>query len=183
MTIYNLAERKREREAKREKEGNDKCIIVLRHFLRINLGFSARIWEEVSTGHSAINEFGRDITCSGCFPNGSAVKNLPAMQETQDLWVWSLGREDPQRRKWETTPVFSPGKSLGQRSLARYNPWGHKELDMTERLSPDLSIQEMEKHCIAECECNLTGDSPEIDSLWSITSLGALFTLRWTSIA
>ena len=26
------------------------------------------------------------------FPGGSAVKNLPAMQET---WVRSLGREDP----------------------------------------------------------------------------------------
>ena len=27
-----------------------------------------------------------------CFPNGSAVKNLLAMQETQ---IWSLGQEDP----------------------------------------------------------------------------------------
>ena len=27
-----------------------------------------------------------------CFPGGSAVKNLPVMQET---WVWSLGQEDP----------------------------------------------------------------------------------------
>ena len=26
------------------------------------------------------------------FPGGSAVKNLPAIQET---WVWSLGGEDP----------------------------------------------------------------------------------------
>ena len=25
-----------------------------------------------------------------------------------------------------------PGKSPGQRSLAGYSPWGHKELDMTE---------------------------------------------------
>ena len=23
------------------------------------------------------------------------VKNLPAMQETQAIWVWSLGQEDP----------------------------------------------------------------------------------------
>ena len=29
------------------------------------------------------------------FPGGSAVKNLPAMQEPQETWVWSLGREDP----------------------------------------------------------------------------------------
>ena len=29
----------------------------------------------------------------GC-PHGSVVKNLPAMQETQEMQVWSLGRED-----------------------------------------------------------------------------------------
>jgi len=55
------------------------------------------------------------------------VKNLPAVQET---WVQSLYWEDP--REWQTTPVFLPGKSHGQRSLAGYSPWGHKELDMTE---------------------------------------------------
>ena len=30
------------------------------------------------------------------------------------------------------TPVFLPGESHGQRSLAGYNPWGCHELDMTE---------------------------------------------------
>ena len=29
------------------------------------------------------------------FPGGSAVKNLPAIQETQKTWVRSLGQEDP----------------------------------------------------------------------------------------
>ena len=36
------------------------------------------------------------------------VKNPPAMQE---IWVWSLGGEDPQRRAWQPTPVFLPGES------------------------------------------------------------------------
>ena len=36
------------------------------------------------------------------------------------------------RRKWHHTPVFLPGKFHGQRSLAGYSPWGHKELDATE---------------------------------------------------
>ena len=31
------------------------------------------------------------------FPGGSAVKNLPALQETWETWVQSLGQEDP----WE----------------------------------------------------------------------------------
>ena len=53
------------------------------------------------------------------------------MWETQ---VWSLGWEDPLRRKWQPTPVLLPGKSHGWRSMVGYSPWGHKELDTTERL-------------------------------------------------
>ena len=41
----------------------------------------------------------------------------------------------PWRRKWQPTPVFLPGKSLGQRSLAGCSPWGHKEQDTTWRLN------------------------------------------------
>ena len=43
------------------------------------------------------------------------VRSLPAMQETQaDPWVG----KSPWRRKWQPTPVFLPGESHGQRSLA-----------------------------------------------------------------
>ena len=38
-------------------------------------------------------------------------------------------------KKWKHTPVFLPGESHGQRSLAGYNPCDHKELDTTEQLS------------------------------------------------
>ena len=31
-----------------------------------------------------------------------------------------------------TTPVFLPGESHGEGSLAGYSPWGHKESDTTE---------------------------------------------------
>ena len=41
-------------------------------------------------------------------------------------WVEKI----PKRRKWQPAPVFLPGKSHGQRRLAGYSPWGHKELDM-----------------------------------------------------
>ena len=60
------------------------------------------------------------------------VKNLPAMQET---WVPSLGWEDPFEKEKLPTPVFLPGEFCGQKSLVSCSPWGHKELDMTERLS------------------------------------------------
>jgi len=39
------------------------------------------------------------------------------------------------RRKWQPTPVFLPGESHGQRSLAGCSPWGHRESDTTERLT------------------------------------------------
>ena len=60
------------------------------------------------------------------------VKNLPAMQETL---VQFLGWEDPLERAWQPTPVFLPREFHGQKRLAGYNLWGHKESDMTEQLS------------------------------------------------
>ena len=38
-------------------------------------------------------------------------------------------------RKWESTPVFLPGKSNGQKGLVGYSPRGHKESDTTEHTS------------------------------------------------
>ena len=36
----------------------------------------------------------------------------------------------------------------GQRSLAGYSPWGHKESDMTEQLSTDIEIKYKNKRCM-----------------------------------
>ena len=46
----------------------------------------------------------------------------------------------PWSRKWQPTPVFLPGKSHGQRSLAGYSPWDHEESDTTEPLSMHASM-------------------------------------------
>ena len=62
-------------------------------------------------------------------PWSSVVKNPPAMQEPG---VRSLCQEDPWRRAWQPTPVFLPGESHEQKSLAGYSPLRHKQLDMTE---------------------------------------------------
>ena len=43
-------------------------------------------------------------------------------------WVGKI----PWKLAWQPTPVFLPGKSHKQRSLAGYNSWGHKKSDMTE---------------------------------------------------
>ena len=41
----------------------------------------------------------------------------------------------PWRREWLSTPVFLSVESHGQRNLAGYGPWGHKESDTTQQLT------------------------------------------------
>ena len=57
------------------------------------------------------------------------VKNLLAVQET---WVRSLAQEYSLEKEMATHPSIFVGKFHGQRSLAGYSPWGHKELDTPE---------------------------------------------------
>ena len=46
-----------------------------------------------------------------------------SVQKTQVTQVQSLGQEDPLDEEMAPTPVFLPGKSRGQRSLAGYSLW------------------------------------------------------------
>ena len=55
------------------------------------------------------------------------VKNLPATWET---WVWSLGWDGPLEKGKATCSSI-----LAWRIPGLYSLWGHKESDMTERLS------------------------------------------------
>ena len=52
-------------------------------------------------------------------------------EEVTVAQVWQKIRIYRWRRKWQPTPVFLLATLLGQRSLAGYSPWGHKELAMT----------------------------------------------------
>ena len=63
------------------------------------------------------------------------VKNLPAMQKTQDTRVHSLGQEDHLEKEMATHSSILAWKFHGQRSLVGYSPRGHKESDTTERTS------------------------------------------------
>ena len=61
------------------------------------------------------------------------VKNPSTIQETE---VRFLGQEDLlEEDKWQPTPVLLPGKMPWTEEPAGYSPWGHRELDMTERLN------------------------------------------------
>ena len=75
-----------------------------------------------------------------CFPGGSVGEELPAIQET---WVRSWVGKMLWRREWQPNPAFLPGDFHGQRSLAGYSPWDHKESDMTKQLTLSCSIYVM----------------------------------------
>ena len=62
------------------------------------------------------------------FPGDSVVKTHANAGREFHPWVKKI----PQRRKWQPTPVFLPGKSHRQGRLAGYSAWGHKESDWTE---------------------------------------------------
>ena len=64
------------------------------------------------------------------FPGGSEGKES-ALNEGDPGWMPGLGRF-PWREKWHPTPVLSPGKCQGQRSLVGYSLWGHRESDTTD---------------------------------------------------
>ena len=61
------------------------------------------------------------------------VENLPAnadrgKRRQVPSWVGKI----PWKWAGHPTPVFLPGESFGQRSLAGYSPWGCRESDTTE---------------------------------------------------
>ena len=57
------------------------------------------------------------------------LKNLHA---TREIRVRFLCQENPLAKGWQPTSVFLPGELHGQRSLAGYSQWGHKESDTTD---------------------------------------------------
>ena len=64
------------------------------------------------------------------FPGGSVGKESACT--AGDVGSFLMGRRGPWRRKRQPTPVFFPGESHGQRSLAGYSPPGCKESDRIE---------------------------------------------------
>ena len=80
------------------------------------------------------------VKCTfGGFPGGAIGKEPPCK-----CWKHKRCRFDPKigkipwRRTWQLIPVFLPGKSHGQRSLADCSPIGCKESNMAVRLTLSL---------------------------------------------
>ena len=90
----------------------------------------------------------------------------PAQAELINHTYWAY-----RRRQWHPTPVLLPGKSHGWRSPVGCSPWGHEELDTTERLHFHFSLS-----CIGEgsgnpllCSCQ---ENPRDGGAWSAAICG-----------
>ena len=57
---------------------------------------------------------------------------------------FSLSLSVEWRRKWQPTPVFLPGKSCGQRSLADNSLWDHKRVEHDLVIKQHLVIKKKE---------------------------------------
>ena len=60
------------------------------------------------------------VSYISCIRQAGSLPLAPPGRPRFNPWV----RKIPWRRKWLPTPVFLPGKSYGQGSLAGHSPWG-----------------------------------------------------------
>ena len=104
----------------------------LMHCRRILYQLSYQRRSKSSTPWQKRNEYKQRL------PDGSAVTNPFTMQEAQ---VQSLGWEDPLEEGTATHSSILSQRIPLMRSLAGYNPQGHKESDTTEAPEHACSVQ------------------------------------------
>ena len=92
------------------------------------------------------------------FPVGSYNKS--ACNAGDPGSIPRLGRS-PEEKNGPTL-IFLPGEFHGQRSLADYSPWGHRESDMTKRLTHTHTHTHTQS---TMCEALLGGYSVEQNKL------------------
>ena len=82
------------------------------------------------------------VSCVSCTASGFFLSKPPGSPTCVYVCVYTHRRckgcrfdpwvmKTPWRRAWQPTPVFLPGESHGQWSLAGHRPRGHKESDTT----------------------------------------------------
>ena len=93
------------------------------------------------------------------FPSGSVVKNLPAAQEAQEMWVWSLCQEDllekgiathPSILAWRIPWTEEPGwlQSVGLQRVRR--DW---------KDTAGTHVVDLKVVCVFKLSCSVTSDS------------------------
>ena len=123
---------------------------------------------------------------------GSVVKSMPAMQVTQEMWVQSLGWEDPLEEEMATHSSILAWESHGQRILVGYSLQVTQEMwvqslgwedPLEEEMATHFSILAWESHG----QRSLVGYSPwgckELDTTEHTHTIGLLIFLiyEWLS--
>ena len=87
-----------------------------------------KYWIIQERRHIPVKEFRQRVGIQNSMykfpPNHWQTQKFQHAGEEHKLQQWKVTAT--WRRKWQLTPVFLPGKSHGQRSLAGYTPWGCK---------------------------------------------------------
>ena len=73
------------------------------------------------------------IYALSCFPGGTVGGIQPPVQETQETWVWSLGREDTVEQEVATHSSVLAWKIPWTEDLVGYKPRGRNDWDMSAR--------------------------------------------------
>ena len=97
-----------------------------------------KTWEKLGGSNGGLDAWAQWFRIEACLNLGGIsvisraslvtqmIKSPPTMQIRSGFDPWI--REIPWRREWQPTPVFSTGKSHGQRSLVGYSPWGSQKV-------------------------------------------------------
>ena len=95
-------------------------------------GLGERPWEHAWDDHCITTDCGH-VSSFTLSQGAFVVKNPPTCQcrRVRRLGFYPWVQKIPWRRARRPSPVFLPGESHGQRSLAGYSPGGHKESDTT----------------------------------------------------
>ena len=154
--------------------GTKKTLIWIKNIQIVTKLCWAKEWGNAGGGKGkTAGNFHEDKKPEDCRPRDHLVQCLMGCNLTM------------RRRQWHPTPVLLPGKSHGRRSLVGCSPWGHKELDTTERLHFHFSPS-----CIGEgngnplqCSCL---ENPRDGGAWWAAVYGVAQSrtrLKWLSIA
>ena len=113
-------------------------------------------------------------------PGGSESTEIRLQCRRRRFSPWV--RKMPWRREWQPTPGLLPGKSHGQRSLAGYRPWGHRERNTAERLAhfpeggsgPGLPLLlDWSLAPLVECCCHCCAQRYRVNSEFNSTVMAA----------
>ena len=116
------------------------------HLLFVNLGNPIYYLPHLCLSSPVLPSHGAWVPWA--FLVAQMVENLQCRRLRFNPWV----RKIPWRREWQSTLVFLPSESHGQRSLAGYHPWGCKESDMhtLKEKATNAHIKRKKNHVLSE---------------------------------